>query len=146
MRGRIGGFTLLEVAVVLALIGLLASWAAWNLSERLSHDRLNQAARQLASDLRAARHWAVASHQRTHLRFISEESYLLEREDPRLGWTPMDSAIPLAERYPGVRLADGGEPYFHPKGLVVPTATFILQSGEEERTITVSMTGRVRIR
>ncbi|HET6369784.1 MAG TPA: GspH/FimT family protein, partial [Nitrospiria bacterium] len=113
-----------------------------NLATRFSHDRLNRSAQQLASDLRWARQLAITSHLRTHLRFISEETYLIEKEDPITGWA---AAAPPAELYPGIRLLRGGMPQFDPKGVVVPTASFVLEGRGESRMVIVSMTGRVRI-
>jgi hypothetical protein len=128
--------------MVLSLVSVIAVLALPDLATRFSHDRLNRSARQLASDLRWARQLSITSHLRTHLRFISEETYLIEKEDPGLGWI---AAAPPVELHHGIRLLSGGTPQFDPKGLVVPTASFVLEGRGESRKVIVSMTGRVRI-
>lgn len=146
MRKRTGGYSLLELFVVLALIFLLASLAIPALTKRLPHDRLNHAARQLASDLRWARQLAITSRLRTHLRFASENTYLIEQEDPLSGWSSAAPPVEFSLLFPGIHLLKAGTPRFYPKGVVVPTASFVLEGAGEKRTITVSVTGRVRIR
>jgi type II secretory pathway pseudopilin PulG len=136
------GYSIIQLMMVLSLVSVLAVLALPDLTRRFSHDRLNRSAHQLASDLRWARQLAITSHLRTHLRFISAETYLIEKEDPVSGWS---AAAPPVELSPGIHLQRGGTPQFDPKGVVVPTASFVLEGRGESRTVIVSMTGRVRI-
>lgn len=50
-----GGFTLLEILVVIAIIGILAAAFGWNLLRSIRSAQLREAATQVASDLRRAR-------------------------------------------------------------------------------------------
>ena len=71
------GFTLLEMLVVLAIMGLLTYWAATDLSGLMGRYRLNAAARELASEVEACRIRAI-SHNR-------EYALVLVANDPDAG-------------------------------------------------------------
>jgi prepilin-type N-terminal cleavage/methylation domain-containing protein len=146
MKRGVGGYSLLELLAALALIALLSTLALFAFGGRFAHDRLGQAAHRLASDLRWARHLAITSHRATHLLFTSERSYRIETNDSVSGWTAVAPPVEFSQDAPGIRLSRGGTPQFHPKGIVVPTATFVLENGRETKTVTVSTSGRVRIR
>lgn len=55
MRAGAEGFTLLEILVVLAIIGILAGIFGWNLIRSIRSAELREATAQVATDLRRAR-------------------------------------------------------------------------------------------
>ncbi|QLH38081.1 MAG: prepilin-type N-terminal cleavage/methylation domain-containing protein [Defluviicoccus sp.] len=62
-----GGFTLLEVLVVLAILGMAATALPLMISNALPGARLNATAQELASDLRILRTSAIRSLATTRL-------------------------------------------------------------------------------
>ncbi|HXC56388.1 MAG TPA: GspH/FimT family pseudopilin [Rhizomicrobium sp.] len=79
---REAGFTLTELLVVLAIIGLLVAAIPVLLQAALPGARALAAARTLANDLRATRGQAIAAGTATAVRFdASRQIYLLEPGD-----------------------------------------------------------------
>ncbi|HEY0528608.1 MAG TPA: prepilin-type N-terminal cleavage/methylation domain-containing protein [Gemmatimonadaceae bacterium] len=67
--GRLG-FTLFELLVVVAIVGILATMAGPAMSRIVSHQRVNRAATVIASDLQNA--FAVAARQREPVRIQAD--------------------------------------------------------------------------
>jgi prepilin-type N-terminal cleavage/methylation domain-containing protein len=65
---RVEGFTLIEIALVITLVGILA-WLAYPSLGSLNEIRLDAATRRVASDLRYAQNRAIGSHTIHGVRF-----------------------------------------------------------------------------
>lgn len=70
------GFTLLELLLVVAMLGILGSIASLQLAPLLSSVRLDSGARQVASDPQAARMKAIVQNRR----FRSQRSAFSNKE------------------------------------------------------------------
>lgn len=113
---RSRGFTLLELLMVLAVLGIVAGVAslAWPRFEAAL--RLDAAMHQLAADLHDARVVAVASAARARLTFTRGAArYRVERADDAGAWhLTAERALPR-----GIRIADvnsGGDLAFSARG------------------------------
>jgi len=117
------GFTLVEVVVVVALIGVLAGVGGGYLLSQLPNLRVNGAVRQLVGDLRLAKTLAVETGNEVYLVFDSAQNlYLLVQDiDNNGSYDPGSDAVlktvRLAETYRGVEFyshsgAAGGEVTF----------------------------------
>lgn len=88
---RNGGFTLLELMLVVAVIGVGAAVTGFSIRGMLPELRLKAAVRDLMSDLNAARLSAVRENSRVVVRFHTDtDSYTIFIDDG--GGTPADAA------------------------------------------------------
>ncbi|MFA4906080.1 MAG: type II secretion system protein [Candidatus Margulisiibacteriota bacterium] len=121
------GFTLIESLLVFLLIGILLSWATFNLSGVTSRVKLSAASRMIVSDLRAAQ-------SRTSSTLIFErDSYSVDGKTSKL---PGGVAVvrPIT-----IKFSRTGSPlpgYF---------GTIELKCGDSSSKIVVSNLGRVRV-
>jgi len=65
-----GGFSLLEILIVVAILGIMATMVGPALSRIVRHNRTNRAATVIASDLQNA--FAVAARQREPVRIVAD--------------------------------------------------------------------------
>ena len=69
------GFTIIEMLVVLAIIGLLSTLALTNISGLTQARKLDHANAQLLGDLALARHMAITRHTQVYVLFIPPASW-----------------------------------------------------------------------
>jgi prepilin-type N-terminal cleavage/methylation domain-containing protein len=135
------GLTLLEVAVVLAIIAVVGAIAMPALLRRLDRTRVRHAAGEIVSGLALARTTAVAREMYVSVGFDSTRSamVIVAGSDTLL-------ARMLGEIY-GVRVRSNRDStVYGPTGLGYGAAnqSIVLRRGEAEDTVIVSRLGRVR--
>jgi prepilin-type N-terminal cleavage/methylation domain-containing protein len=136
------GFSLVEMMLVLAVLGLLFGIALPRISGALDHIEVWAAANHLA-----------AAHQRARIMAITRSQVLvLTIEAASLAIRPRGQAVPLwSEPGPAAtRVALEGPAHqftFSPEGLTfgLSNATLRLSRGAASRTIVISRLGRIRI-
>lgn len=139
------GFSLVELMVVVALIGLMASAVALTLPD--PRGRLEDEAARLAARLTLARDESVLTGRATAVR-LDEQGYGFLRRQGGV-WTPLDEAPfrPMAWGE-GVRPSlDGRGPLviaFDPTGLADP-AQVRLARGDRAAAIRIEPSGEVRL-
>jgi type IV fimbrial biogenesis protein FimT len=69
------GVTVVDLAIGMAIIGILAMLSIPNMQPLMTKYRLNGAARELMSDLMAARMKAVSQHRRVRVFFVDNHQY-----------------------------------------------------------------------
>jgi prepilin-type N-terminal cleavage/methylation domain-containing protein len=131
-------YTLIEILVTLAIIGILTVIAVPQTQVWIDHYRLNGAVRLVWGDLQSAKMTAIKNNQSITVTFSSTTSYI---------FTQAGSTIftrNLTQDYPTITVVKmgGGVLTFGPTGLT-QNATITVQGSEETKTVTTLWTGRI---
>jgi type IV fimbrial biogenesis protein FimT len=143
------GFTLSELLMVLGIMGVaLVLGGAW-LTSQLPNWRLNGAVRQVVSDLLASKMKAVVERNRQRVLFQDDHRYVLLDDDNNNGKSDPGEHLEdrdIQENYRDVRLTASNNPSFLPRGTASNLASITLSNSAGKRIITVSITGRVKVK
>lgn len=157
------GVTLIEIVVVLAIITIVGSFLLPQAGEWLAHFRLQQSARQIASDLRFAQAKALATGNYTTVAFnLAGGSYTIfdDGQDPDFVRTGNETEYKKAFIEQGIEFLDStlptntvGEYYisFDPHGFPrrdgFAAGTITLKSPRtgEELKVVIASAGRIKI-
>lgn len=129
------GFTLVELVVVLAIIGLTLSMAVPLLSRHLGGVTLDAASREIRTALREARSFAVAEGRMVVFQGAADGGYWLDRRHFTL-------PAPRVAKSPQIATTGGERITFYPSG-GSSGGRIVVTDGDGHREITVDMlTGR----
>ena len=136
------GRSLLELVVVLAIVGIMASMAGPSFQSLNARLQARTATAEIASTLRMARQLAMARREPLLMRFdLSGKTISLQRADADAILTVYrygDKGIVVDEPTAGCELL------FHPSGRSATASTIVIHDRDNRRTtITVSLSGRV---
>ncbi len=150
LRSRQGftrGFTLAEMVVGIAIVGILAGIAIPTFVSQMPKFRLNGAARQIMGDLMAARMQAVSQGRKVKV-FFSSPYYTISDDANGNGTVTNGEGdsrtINIQDNYSNVTFTFTINPVFNPRGTATPSGVLLSNSGES-RAITVTIAGRVKI-
>ncbi|MBN1756439.1 prepilin-type N-terminal cleavage/methylation domain-containing protein [bacterium] len=158
VKGNQSAFSLIELAIILAIIGILAVIAIPNIMEMSPRIRLNNAAQGIATDLQFARIRSITIGKECRLNFnVSEERYTIEEGNRSSGSTSWTTIADQEER----KFNDSSNIYYHkhidiqsvsqnpiftPKGLSSTTTVIQIQNDRGNRkNILVNIAGRIKI-
>jgi prepilin-type N-terminal cleavage/methylation domain-containing protein len=138
------GFTLVEMLIVIAILGIVLGIAAPNFTRYRDNANLKEAARDISSDIQLYKQRAIAENTNYEITF-SGNTY-----DVNKGATPVvrgkriganNAAIVISSPYPG------GKIELETRGTLKPSGELRLKHSRRgsEATITTSLTGRVRV-
>lgn len=143
------GFTLTELIIVLGIIGVVLMLAQTWLVSQLPHWRLNGAARQVTSDLLGAKMKAVVERNRQRVFFQDHHRYVLLDDDNNNGKSDPGEHLEVRDiqaSYRDVMMTASNNPSFLPRGTASSLASITLSNSAGKRIITVSITGRVKVK
>ncbi len=138
------GFTLVELMVAVAIIGILAAFSAPDIGRIYARYKLDGAARLLASDVREVQQMSISKEHALTIQFLPfEERYRIRDGMNILKNVSMPKGVDLTS----VTLTTGFDLTFTAKGSPRGGGgTIILSNQWEQRRITITLaTGRVRV-
>ncbi len=134
---------------MLGILGVVLGLSGIWLASQLPHYRLNGAVRQMRADLLAARAQAVRQGNRVRVLFSDSRHYDILDDDNNNGRADPGEALEhrsILEDFPGVTIQSNSNPIFRPRGTASSLATVKVTNTAGEKKITVSITGRVKIK
>jgi len=140
------GFTLIELIIAIAIVGIISAIAVPLLQNFLPIYRLNAATGALVSDLQYAKMKAVSQKRNIKVLFnIENNSYKMQYKDHGI-WTDLAGASARSLSNAGVCLAAANNnPVFSARGMVSPTATVQIRNSNGTREIKISLCGRIKV-
>lgn len=145
------GFSLIEMMIVLAIMGILSAIALPNFQTYMAQRRLNGAARGLYGDLTATRTQAVSMNNRVALNIDNDHQYTMFHDDNKNGTVDTGESITTKDLHPTYHdvlfsTSPGTVIVFYPNG-TGSTGTLCLTgaSGLKLKKITLSSNGRVKL-
>jgi len=143
------GFTLLELIITIAIAGILTGIAVPNYLSYLPKARLKGAATTVRADLMAARMKAVKLKKKTKIFFLNDHEYkICDDADGDLTVDEGEGDALLKDieaEYTGVTFSSTNNPIFNPRGTASNLATVTFTNASGARTLTISITGIVRL-
>jgi type IV fimbrial biogenesis protein FimT len=149
MRDRkSSGFTLVEIMIFVAVLGIIAGIAAPNFLYLGPQSRLNGAARQMATDLAAARMKAVSTNSNAWVKILDAHQYQIWVDLNKNGI--VDSGEPLTlksirSNYPDVSFSPSGDFTFNSRGGAALFFALSLSNSGGAKSIDTNSSGRIKI-
>jgi len=141
------GFTLIELMIVIAIMGILSAIAVPNFMHYMAERRLNGAARMVMSDLMNARTLAVTQNRNVQVAFQTSASTYYTYD--ALG-TAATRNIQTGFGYRDVTVSGNNNPTFAPtgrlSGITACTITLTSAALTQQKEVKVSSAGRVAIK
>ena len=101
-----GGFSLIELLVVLVLLSLLTAIAVPSMSGFVDRTKTRRALDRLVMDISYARVLSVQQSRRTNVAIEADGSYSISAMQDDGSWTTL-RAVDLAAEYPGIAISGG---------------------------------------
>ena len=140
---------MIEMLVVVSIIGMVGTWSSVWLIDQLPGLRLDGAVRQIQGDLVNAKMQAARQGNKFRFRLIDSFRYSILDDDNNNGKEDpgeMVTVKDLRNDFRGITLKTTNHPIFHPRGTASSLATITVDNGHTTKKISVSITGRIRVR
>ncbi len=147
--GRQAGFTLIELMVVIAILGVLAGIGIPSYITYLPKSRLNGATSTIMADLMGARMKASKLNRKVKVYFIDSHQYRIcddADNNGTVGSTEGDAVLKdIQAEYSDVSFSANRDPIFSPRGTASNFGSIVVTNSSGTKTLAVSITGIVRI-
>jgi general secretion pathway protein H len=139
------GITLIELAVVMAIIAIMGVFMAPAIGEWLDNFRIRQAARDIVSNLQFAKMKAISSRMEYRVSFnLADDTYMLEKNDG--GWQQEGSVFHVPRDVDIASVTyDPPRVKFDPDGTSSSGHITIDNKQGKQYKVVVYYTGRIRI-
>ncbi len=139
------GFTLMELMVIIAIIGILTAVATPNVISWRNNAQLNGAVREVKAAIENVRMAAIKSNLDASLTFDGTRTFTTQTQE-LVGGTPNTKTV-NHQLAPNVTVADnaGGTLTFNSRGMTANMMMITVTRGGSSRTITVAITGSSRV-
>lgn len=140
------GFTLVEIAIVMVIMGIIMAIAMPNMQRTLDSYRVKSAAAEVAVAIRYAQQESVTREVRHSVKFDTDyNNYSVERLDGGHWETLETSSLPLGVRLDNTTF-DDNRLSFEPQGRPSGAGAVYLKGGSgQSRRVTVNEAGGVRV-
>lgn len=142
------GFSLIEMIVAVAIIGILTGIAIPVYIGMKPSIRLSGAARQIMGDLMWARMQAISQNNEFKIFFLDNHRYTILDDDDNDGTIDSGELTvtkDIHDEYYDVTLTSTADPIFHPRGNASPAATVTITNSSGTKTVAIAISGRVKI-
>jgi type II secretion system protein H len=144
------GFTLIELMVAIAILGLVVQFLVSNFIGQMPQHRLNGATRQIAWDLMGARIQAISQNNEVKVTFeVNNHEYTIWSDTDGDGVVDNGETETkdIQEKYYDVSFstAPTNNVTFQPRGTATNPLTITLSNPAASSDISVSITGKVKI-
>ncbi len=142
-RRLLRGVTLIELALVIVMLAILAGVALPRFGNSIARQRLDAAARRVAADLELGRRRAEQTCATQHVVFsVAQNAYRLSGM-PNPDHPGVEYAVCLREY--NATLSTNADLTFNGFGVPGSAGTVTIQAGAQSRTITLALNGEIKI-
>lgn len=139
MRPRLPGFTLIEAAVVLAVVSVLVLAGAAQVSRSAARFELERGVWEIKMRLNQTRIRSVWEGTPARLRIFRTGFSLETYDEDTKTWKTAESG-----RWEGVAVEANNTPVYQPTGSVTGMATILVSNARGAYRITLAITGRIK--
>ena len=142
---RAAGFTLTDLIITMAIMGILAVFAVPNITSWLSAVNMNSTTRSLATELQLTRMRAISRNRKVRVSFDTDnETYEVEEEIDGT-WTDLDPEVSGTLPKQIDLYTAPATVTFNPIGTAVGGTITLQNTQGKQKQIIIHTTGRVRI-
>ena len=140
------GFTLMELLITMAVLGIVSSVAAMNMSKQVPLYSLNSATKQLVWTLRALRMQAISQNHKVTVTFTDDHTYTVWTDKNDNGQIDIGEVQTkdINPQYRGVRFVSTNNPVFNPTGTVSNSASITLKNSRGSKIISMNASGQIK--
>lgn len=135
-----GGFTLIEIAVVLAVLAVVTAMASLPLMNLTAKYRLEKAVGEVRAALNTARAKSILDGINYRVRFGANRCLVEKYDEVANAWNPDAAAA-----FEGAAVEANNSPVFTPEGTVTNLATIRVTNRWGGYKMTLAITGRIKI-
>lgn len=142
------GVTLIELLLVVSVLSIMAGLTIPSYMNLMPNMRLNGAARTVMSELMWARMSAVKENNRYRIFFLNDHQYkILDDDNSNNSEDSGEATVTknIQDKYHDVTFNANNNPIFKPQGTASSLPSITLQNSSGNKTVSISIAGRVKI-
>lgn len=140
MNRRLYGFSLIEVVITIAILGLIIALLSYSFTNQTPKYQLKRATWEIYSRLNYARYKAIYRGKRYKVSFVSNGYEIQIFDDPEGEWRIEQRSFLV-----GVTITANNSPIFHPRGTVSNLASIRVHNSRGQYKISIAISGRIKV-